>query len=101
MPSGKEWEKVGIPRNSHLIVDRSGLEFIWCVPMIVRMIWWKKATIASVIITLLIALASYALVQRNAAAFADPEQRDAMDTKAGEVAGESFAVFNAISWGIF
>src|SRR2546423_13801820 len=63
--------------------------------------WWKKATISSVIITLLIALGSYALVQRNAARFQDPAQRDRMDTKAGEVAGQSFIWFNGISWGIF
>ena len=65
------------------------------------MTWWKKATISSVIITLLIALGSYALVQRNAARFQDPVQRDRMDTKAGEVAGQAFVYFNGISWGIF
>ena len=66
-----------------------------------RMTWWKKATISSVIITILIALGSYALVKRNAARFQDPQQRDRMDTKAGEVTGQAFVYFNGISWAIF
>ena len=65
------------------------------------MAWWKKATLVSVFITLLISAASYALLQRNAAAFHDPKARDRMDTKAGEFAGQAFVWFNAICWAIF